>query len=86
MHLEYLLVDIWVYNLLTGCRHLIFAVRKRCVCQCSCKGWWQVARKRVCLERKGHPPPYLGGTHARVPQLPPSYLEAGGGSMTHSRW
>ena len=32
-------VGIWVYNLLTGLRHLVCVVRKRLCCTCGCRSW-----------------------------------------------
>ena len=41
--LPYSLVDsvlgVWLVNLVTGARHLMLMVRKKCVCDCSCRGW-----------------------------------------------
>ena len=41
--LPYSLVDsvvgVWLVNLVTQARHVMLLVRKKCVCDCSCRGW-----------------------------------------------
>ena len=33
------LIGFWIVNLLTGCRHLVVALRKSLLCSCGCRGW-----------------------------------------------
>ena len=38
-------VALWVYNLLTGVRHVIVVFKKETLCQCGCRAWctlWHV--------------------------------------------
>ena len=33
------ILGVWVYNVLTGVRHLVAALRKSELCKCGCRGW-----------------------------------------------
>jgi hypothetical protein len=48
----------WMYNILSGCRHLFCVLKKSCLCRCGCRGWCSVYQVffflHWCLEALQH--------------------------------